>query len=274
MNQDEQQRITDREQKLELSKSQSNVFKGWVQVVLLVLVCVALGMMIWGMNSWRKSSNVVGATNANVNAFIDEGRGLIADVRTKLNEVDTAKLNSIADKVGARVDDLGKTQVQLTGLISDVRYESRTVVNGMAARLDTLDTVLVSARNAVDEVHTQIRQNGDASTKALNGLTDIEFKASAGVDLLGTTIGLVNERIRDKRIDAFIDSLGSTGGNVDKVTANLALISGNFEKASREAPEIAALWRKMMQTSSKYQKYLIVARIIGLVGPVFGPLVP
>jgi hypothetical protein len=148
-----------------------------------------------------------------------------------------------------------------------------------------LKTSLESVDNTLLTVNDQIQNLGESTTKAIDGLLPVEQNVADAVktvdtsikiqsEKIGQTIDSVNNRINDKRIDDFLNFLPSTAGNVDQITKKLTAITGNFEAASKEAPEIAQLWKKMMVTSSRFQKALIISRIIGLVGPLFGPLVP
>lgn len=260
---------------LETSKQRARVYREWAYFAIAVLIAIAL---IVALRSWKNGNDMAGALNARAIGVLDK-------FDTKVDSLDLAKLNAIADSVKSRVDALEPTQTALTKLTDQVRTEMVLDSSELRARLRTLDTVLISLRGVGDETRAQVKQNGDAATKAIKGIGTLEEKLTATVadadsavkihsGEFTTTLASINNRINDQRIDTFMTTLAGTGGNVEKITANLALISGNFEKASKEAPEIAALWKKMMQTSSKYQKYLIIARIIGLVGPVFGPLVP
>jgi hypothetical protein len=268
--------------RMETSKEKSILIRNWIYTVISVIVAV---MLVWGLWSWRNANNMASAAQARLLAIADR-------LDSKLDTIDTSKLNTIADGGAAtlqaareRIDALRATQAELDRSIIALRSSTNVLTSSVAARLQTLDGVLVSLRGVGDETRRQIGQNGDAATKAINGLTDVEGKLGVEVTHMGTVaqtqsdelaklIKAATSRVEDKRIDDFMATLPGTGGNVEKITANLAGITGNLKTASDQAPQIALLWRKAMETNNRFQKYLIIARILGLVGPVFSPLIP
>jgi len=162
-------------QELETSKQRARVYREWAYFGLAVLVGV---MLIWALWSWKHTNDMVGATNAKLLSVIDEGHDLVSDVRVKLNQID-------ADKINQRLDDLGASQQQLTGLISDVRLSQKRITDSSVARIDQLAENLSSVKGATDEARLQLKQTGDGAAKALASVdTTIKDVDSRVVKLL------------------------------------------------------------------------------------------
>jgi uncharacterized protein YoxC len=131
---------------------------------------------------------------------------------------------------------------------------------GKGGLLPTATTSLASLGSAVEQVETDA-EDADVALK----------KAS---DRLGVDETQLKSAISDTRVQRFFDDLSADSGNIVKITGSLAGITGNLEQASKDAPVVADLWAKMMKTSSKWQKYLYMARIIAYVYPAFfSPLI-
>ncbi len=160
----------------------------------------------------------------------------------KFNRTTIPRINQATDELTARLRDLRAPTVALT------------------RSADSLSDFIAATNASV---------NNDLLPATTRTVSTMDRSVAAQSQKLGEAIDSINARIRDQRIDDFLTSLPKTGANVDAITANLATVTGDFAKAAAHAPEIAALWEQMMQTSKKYQKAILWARIVGLVGSLF-----
>lgn len=249
----------------------------YARTLLLWLAVVAVLIAVYALWTFRNTQQMVGATNAEIKDTIAELRGTVKALNSKIAAVD-------AEKINRQADDLHNMTVAGTAFIDGLDTSTRRVTSAATARLDQLGENLTSVKSVTDTTATQISSIGSESTKRINDLGKLEANltdavATANSELkarstdLGEAIDTINARLKDKRLDAFLDTLPASGGNVSQITANLAGMTGRFKEASDEAPEIAKLWKQMMATSKRFQKALIFARIVGLVEPLFQPLV-
>ena len=226
---DDQTQIT--RERLETSKERAIVFREWGYFSLVVLIGL---MLIWALWSWRQTNLMVGATNAKIDGLLDR-------LGNKIEVLDTERVNALLEKASSRIDDLGKTQEQLTGLIADTRGNTNRLTNAAMARINELSENLSSLKGITDEARVQVKQNGDATAKTVASLDtfikDTDTRISKLLDDGSLMIETANPKLQDllAHADAVVVTADGTIKAYEPVGVNLAGITSDLNAMTTDS---------------------------------------
>lgn len=151
-------------QDIEDKKERWILYRERLYTILAGCIIVILVLLAYVLFTWRDSNRMASATSSHLNSVLTK-------LEEKIDSVDTANLSKDVHEnlveVKNRVADLKNQQDALTNLTNTVNNEAIYFSRSFQARMDTLDSVLVSARNAIDEGNHQVKQNGDATKDIL-----------------------------------------------------------------------------------------------------------
>src|SRR5690242_1363887 len=143
---------------LERAKQISIAFRDPLYTLALALGCVCLATVtvvviigaiyaVPALREWRHA-------NTATTKVYEEGLGTVTE--------DAQNVKDAAAEVAPTLRGLQAVESEATAYVGDLRGQTRTLTAGLDARLQTLDSVLVSLRGVGDEAQRQIKQNGDA----------------------------------------------------------------------------------------------------------------
>lgn len=136
----------------------------------------------------------------------------------------------------------------LTVSLDDLVRHSDASINSSTGLLPTLTTLVASLKTIAEKT----------------GLTVDEVKEAVRIasDKIGLSLDAMYALMNDP---AWLQTLK----NIETTTAGSAAVMSNVSEASKQLPSIAQSLEKIAKTSSKYQKLLLAASIIGTLATAF-----
>jgi len=128
-----------------------------------------------------------------------------------------------------------------------IHFERRTLpridraVDELGARLQTLDSVLLSLRGVTDETRLQVKQNGDAAAKTLASLnqtiTDVDTRFSKVLDDGTLMLETANPKLQAllEHADNVIVDADGTIKSFQPITTNLTGITADFNAMTTDS---------------------------------------
>ena len=246
-----------------------------------ILLCVVLSVcLIIATHDWRSITGALHPAAENLNS----ATASVADAASSVKDTAASAKKYVDYQVGylerPEYQKWLAASLQTPAMFNGTaRLLNRTTIPALNGDLTSLNSATAALREFIADTDKNTNGPGGLLPQATAvlqkvGLSVRDFDAfvqDEGDLIEGTTFD-ARKLLNDFRVDSFLNDLAASGGNANRISADLATISHNFAEASAQAPEIAELWAKMMRTTSKLQKWLYLARILALVGPVFfGP---
>lgn len=224
---------------------------------LLMMVCIFLAAEgILFVHDLRKAAQRLTLAETELAGTITDLRSYIKIQADRLNDPRNSKALDAAIQTAAVFNGTG-------------RLINKVLVPKAAATLDEL-TATVHQLNRLTE-----RTDDSLNDELLPALTDTAKRLNVSIAELNRTItviatksGLTLDEIHSLLADpswkSALESVAGTAHNVE-------LSTGHIEEALQQAPDIASDLHKLSTTGSKYQKLLILARIVSLLAGAFIP---
>lgn len=166
------------------------IFLGCICILIItVVVIVAAIYLVPAIKDWRAASTAT-------TKVYEAGLGSVTDAAQNVKDA-TAQ-------VAPTLKGLQAVEKETQEYVSDLRGQTRILTHGLEARLQTLDTLLVSVRGVSDEARVQLKQNGDKATELLEGANMVTRTADAQIIQLGND-GSKLLRTADSRLAKVLD---------------------------------------------------------------------
>lgn len=239
------------EDSLSREKRRAITYREWIKDGLLLLVGL---MLIWALWSWRAASNMVGATNAKLNTFMDKA----TDKLDRLDGIAESGNQVLVEAKGA-VRDLRTTEAEVTGLVADVRREVVGLSTGAQDGMRQLNSTLAAGRGVLLQGettlrHTDVSLNGqpgglipslthtvltadklvaDASPRVTNAAAALE----RGMNGLATIIETASPKVADVLDDLKAVTIDADGmiKAYTPIGVNLSGATEDFHKATSDS---------------------------------------
>lgn len=218
----------------------------------------------------------------NVRLGIQRGNAALENVREA-----TADIKEYVHKQTDIVesDDYQKQLRATANIGNDVRSVvlsiNKQLIPGIKSNLGTFELLQGDVRQNLKDL-SLLTQHTDASINAQGGLLAEATSLISNFNLLATKFGLSVDELNavikttaDKlgiSVDAFTKLLADPNlpkiiANLEKGTTDFAGMAANGKKATDELPQLFIDIRKMGDHANKFQKFVTVARILGLIAP-------
>lgn len=144
------------------------------------------------------------------------------------------------------------------------------IVGSVEGRMGTLDKMIAHFdERAFAEgglMQTTTAAVKDISGRLSVGLDEIVAAVRAGVDAGVLTVQQANRLLANPDIPRLVKSLADGGEGLVAVEASLKKNSDDANQAVKNFSQVTALWAKYTATANKWQKWVTLARIVGLLG--------
>jgi hypothetical protein len=182
-------------------------------------------------------------TVADIDATIIIARGAVVNANMTLGRIEAMSQSwqTVADK---QLDYWKDIQVQTGALLADLDgavADSRTLITGINRSVNEI---------LVGDLDSTLKSS-DASLKSLSALL------ATLNDKTGQSMDHLNALITDPAIT-------NTLHNIDTTTSHIAKTGEHVEATVSHMPNTMANVEKMSRTSSKWQKWILAARIVGI----------
>lgn len=156
-----------------------------------------------------------------------------------IEAIDNVK-NGTAE-VAPTLKGLQRIENEATGYVADLRRDTKIITSALNARMQTLDTLLVSVRGVSDEARIQVKQNGDATAETVKSLNvavnDIRTSVTRLLDDGSLMIETANPKLQnllDNLNTVVIDADGTIKA-YQPVGVNLAGITSDFNAMTTDS---------------------------------------
>lgn len=147
------------------------------------------------------------------------------------------------------------------------RLINTSVIPRINKTLDSLNSSVVSLDAMVKHTDSSINED------LIPQLTDTAKAFNINALELNSAIKEISAQtsltIQETRAIISSDEWKEVLKNISSTTSHVDAIAGNVEETTDRMPEIAALVEKMMKTTSKYQKALILSQIFSFIARAF-----
>jgi uncharacterized protein YoxC len=191
-----------------------------------VVVIVGAFYLIPAIKDWRHA-------NTATTKVYEEGLGSVTDAAQNVKDA-TAQ-------VAPTLKGLQAVEKETQGYVADLRTQTLTLTNGLDARLQTLDTLLVSVRGVADEARVQLKQNGEEARKTLASLnrtiTDVDTRFSKILDDGSLMLETANPKLQEllDHANAVMIDADGTIKSFQPVGVNLAGITSDFNAMTTDS---------------------------------------
>lgn len=221
MDNNDTQRMSEAEQTalirehLETSKERARVYREWGYFGLTVLVGTMLIMALW---SWRQANLVAGATQARLNGILDK-------LDTKIDSVQTERLNELLTAGRGTVEGLQPVERELAVFIADNRRNMNRLMLTAEGQINRFGDNLASVKRITDGLGNDTLPAVNALMLKLGRTVEIsnaqlpEIIAEMKKD--GADVRVILEQPALAGPDSMFDSFNRSAHNLEPVTEDL-----------------------------------------------------
>lgn len=268
----------------EVDHTLGTVGKGLHDVGMLVLIGIGVVAFIFAIkafHAWEASSKEDSQWKQGLNRVfgpegtVDKANALIAtgqqtaEAANKKLFGDQGTIDQTNGLIKSGATTIKKAGEGMTSLVSDVRTDTLPRAN---RELDSLNDVTRGVADKIVPGVAALMNRLDLTTADLD--EHVVKKAGLSLDALTRLMG-------DQGIGRLLNELVLTNGDLRLAVQHLTGVAANteasmahIEEALRNLPEVTKTWADMMKTAKKFQKALLFARFLGLIGPLVGALSP